>query len=123
MELVASQVQIDRRDMYVICLRDMSERLATEQALRDSETRYRTLVESAPEVIVVIDAHTGRCTDANENALQFFGVKRAQVARSGPARSAAGGASASPPARRSRPASARPRSIRVALPPRATGKS
>ena len=54
-ELVASQVHIDRRDMYVICLRDMSERLATEQALRDSETRYRTLVESAPEVIVVID--------------------------------------------------------------------
>ena len=82
-ELVASQVQIDRRDMYVICLRDISERLATEQALRDSETRYRTLVESAPEVIVVIDAHTGRCTDANENALQFFGIKRAQGQRAG----------------------------------------
>ncbi len=78
-ELVASQVHIDRRDMYVICLRDITERLATEQALRDSETRYRTLVESAPEVIVVIDAHSGRCTDANENALQFFGIKRAQV--------------------------------------------
>jgi diguanylate cyclase (GGDEF)-like protein/PAS domain S-box-containing protein len=78
-ELVASQVHIDRRDMYVLCLRDMSERLATEQALRDSETRYRTLVESAPEVIVVIDTHTGCCTDANENALQFFGIKRAQI--------------------------------------------
>jgi diguanylate cyclase (GGDEF)-like protein/PAS domain S-box-containing protein len=79
-EVVASQVDIDRRDMYVICLRDMSERLASEQALRDSETRYRTLVESAPEVIVVIDAHTGRCTDANENALKFFGIKAVQVA-------------------------------------------
>ena len=78
-ELVASQVHIDRRDMYVICLRDMSERFATEQALRDSESRYRTLVEAAPEVIVVIDAHTGCCTDANENALQFFGVKRSQI--------------------------------------------
>ncbi len=79
-ELVASPLHIDRRDMYVICLRDMSERLATEQALRDSEIRYRTLVESAPEMIVVIDAHTGCCTDANENALQFFGIKRPQVA-------------------------------------------
>lgn len=78
-QLVASPVHIDRRDMYVICLRDISERLTTEQALRDSETRYRTLVESAPEVIVVIDAHTGGCTDANESALQFFGVSRAQV--------------------------------------------
>ncbi len=78
-QLVASPVHIDRRDMHVICLRDISERLATEQALRDSETRYRTLVESAPEVIVIIDAHTGWCTDANESALQFFGIKRAQV--------------------------------------------
>ena len=78
-ELVASQVHIDRRDMFVICLRDMSERLAAERALRDSETRYRTLVETAPEVIVVIDAQTGCCTDANENALEFFGIKRAQV--------------------------------------------
>ena len=78
-EVVASLVRIDRRDVFVICLRDMSERLAAEQALRDSEARYRTLVESAPEVIVVIDSSSGACTDANENALQFFGVERAGI--------------------------------------------
>ena len=79
-ELVASPVRMERRDIFVVCLRDISERLATEQSLRDSELRYRTLVESAPEVIVVIDAHTGYCTDANENALQFFRIERPQVA-------------------------------------------
>ena len=79
-EVVASLVRIDRRDVYVICLRDMSEWLAAEQALRDSEMRYRTLVETAPEVIVVIDTHTGTCTDANENALQFFAVDRKHMA-------------------------------------------
>ncbi len=78
-EIAASQVQVDRRDLFVLCLRDMRERLSADQALRDSETRYRTLVESAPEVIVVIDAQTGRCTDANENALRFFGIQRQQV--------------------------------------------
>jgi diguanylate cyclase (GGDEF)-like protein/PAS domain S-box-containing protein len=78
-ELVASPVHIGRRGMFVLCLRDISERLGTEQALRDSEIRYRTLVESAPEVIVVIDARTGCCTDANDNALQFFDIERAQV--------------------------------------------
>ena len=82
-EVVASLVRIDRRDVFVICLRDMSERRAAEQALRDSEARYRTLVETAPEVIVVIDTATGACTDANENALQFFGVGRDAIATLG----------------------------------------
>ena len=59
----------------------MSERLATEQALRDSEARYRTLVETAPEVIVVIDPRTGACTDANENALRFFDVQRERISK------------------------------------------
>jgi len=79
-EVVASHVQGERRDLFVICLRDMSERMGADQALRDSEARYRTLVESAPEIIVVIDAQTGRCTDGNDNALRFFGLERAQLA-------------------------------------------
>ena len=58
MEIVASEVLVERRVLFVICLRDMSERLAAGQALRDSEIRYRTLIESAPEGIVVID-HAG----------------------------------------------------------------
>jgi diguanylate cyclase (GGDEF)-like protein/PAS domain S-box-containing protein len=78
-EVIASLVRIDRRDVFVICLRDTSERRASDQALRDSEARYRTLVEAAPEVIVVIDATTGVCCDANENALQFFGVTRERI--------------------------------------------
>jgi diguanylate cyclase (GGDEF)-like protein/PAS domain S-box-containing protein len=78
-EIGASSVQIARRDVHVICLRDLTERHATERALRDSEARYRTLVESAPEVIVVIDTRSGRCVDANENALAFFGVEREQL--------------------------------------------
>jgi len=42
--------------------------LATNQSLRESELRYRTLVEHAPEAIVVLDLSTGRFTDANPNA-------------------------------------------------------
>lgn len=78
-EIVASEVLVERRVLFVICLRDMSERLAAGQALRDSEIRYRTLIESAPEVIVVIDVATGRCTDANASAMQFFGIRPEQV--------------------------------------------
>jgi diguanylate cyclase (GGDEF)-like protein/PAS domain S-box-containing protein len=76
-EVVGSQVRIGRRDVFVFCLRDMSERQEAERALRESEARFRTLVENAPEVIVVIDTATGACTDGNRNALHFFGVTRA----------------------------------------------
>jgi diguanylate cyclase (GGDEF)-like protein/PAS domain S-box-containing protein len=78
-ELIVSSVHIDRRDVYVLCLRDTSERVRTEQALRDSEARYRTLVESAPELIVVIDRQSGYYVDANENALRFFGINRERM--------------------------------------------
>jgi diguanylate cyclase (GGDEF)-like protein/PAS domain S-box-containing protein len=78
-ELIVSCVHIDRRDVYVICLRDTSERVRSEQALRDSEARYRTLVESAPELVVVIDRKSGHYVDANDNALRFFGVSRERM--------------------------------------------
>jgi diguanylate cyclase (GGDEF)-like protein/PAS domain S-box-containing protein len=79
-ELVGSQVRIGRRDTYVLCLRDMSERLAAERALRASEARFRTLVENAPEAIVVIERESGTCVDGNSNALKLFGVTRAGLA-------------------------------------------
>ncbi|MGA2365905.1 MAG: PAS domain S-box protein [Steroidobacteraceae bacterium] len=78
-ELIISGVQLGRRDAFVICLRDTSERARTQQALRDSEARYRTLVESAPELIVVIDRQSGHYVDANDNALRFFGVSRERL--------------------------------------------
>src|ERR1700686_3083070 len=78
-ELIASRVRIEHRDVYVICLRDTSDRARAEQALRDSEARYRTLVESAPELIVLLDRGSGHYVDANENALRFFGISRERL--------------------------------------------
>jgi len=79
-EIVASLVHIQRREMYVLCLRDISQQRHAEQALRESEFRYRTLVEHAPEMIVVLDLVSGVCTDANENARRFFAIERDGVA-------------------------------------------
>ncbi|MCI0540883.1 MAG: PAS domain S-box protein [Verrucomicrobiales bacterium] len=55
-----------------------------EEALRVSEERYRTLVESAPEAILVVDVDTGRFVDANENSVRLFGLEREELLKLGP---------------------------------------
>ncbi|MBX7254746.1 MAG: PAS domain S-box protein [Candidatus Hydrogenedentes bacterium] len=65
-------------------LRDISERKATEKALHESEERFRTLVEHAPEAIVVIDVETLKFVDANHNAERLFGLSREQLMTVGP---------------------------------------
>ncbi|MCB1743842.1 MAG: EAL domain-containing protein [Gammaproteobacteria bacterium] len=52
---------------------------ASEQRLRESEARYRTLVENAPEAIVLFDLDLMRFIDANANALELFGLEREQL--------------------------------------------
>jgi PAS domain S-box-containing protein len=52
--------------------------LSRESARRDerlaaSEARYRTLTESAPEAIVVLDMGAGRFVDCNQKAIDLFG--------------------------------------------------
>ncbi len=47
--------------------------------LRESEERFRTLVEHAPEAIFVLDVDTGCFTDVNENAIKLFGRSREEL--------------------------------------------
>jgi PAS domain S-box-containing protein len=58
--------------------------VASNRSLRESELRYRTLVEHAPEAIVVLDLDVGRFDDANRNAERFFGMSREELLRVGP---------------------------------------
>ncbi len=51
---------------------DVTERRAIEQARDESEERYRTLVEHAPEAIVLIDVDRARFVDTNTNAVKLF---------------------------------------------------
>ncbi|MBV6416766.1 MAG: hypothetical protein CMLOHMNK_01381 [Steroidobacteraceae bacterium] len=83
-DMAVSRARINRRELFVVCVRDATERRESERALRDSEARYRTLVDHAPEVIVVFDADTLRFTDVNENAERFFRMTRAQLLAAGP---------------------------------------
>ncbi len=61
-----------------------AERDRAEQALRESEARYRTLVENAPEAISVIDVQANRFVSANANALKLFGLSLDALLRTNP---------------------------------------
>ncbi|KAA3645289.1 MAG: PAS domain S-box protein [Chloroflexi bacterium] len=53
---------------------DITEKMAAEEALRNSEAQLRALIEHAPEAIVVLDAESGVITSASGNAGNLFGV-------------------------------------------------
>jgi PAS domain S-box-containing protein len=54
---------------------DVTERKQAEQALRESETKYRTLVETSPDAITVTDLEA-KVVFANQQAFRLYGAKR-----------------------------------------------
>jgi PAS domain S-box-containing protein len=61
-----------------------AELVAANQSLRESELRYRTIVEHAPEAIVVLDLESNRFVDLNRNAERLFSMTRDELLRIGP---------------------------------------
>gem|GEM_PF-3353320 len=58
-------------------IEDISERKKTEQALHESEERFRNLTAAAFEVIVITES--GRFIDVNDQGLALFGCERGQL--------------------------------------------
>ncbi|MBI4327597.1 MAG: PAS domain S-box protein [Chloroflexi bacterium] len=68
---------------YVAAKQDVTERKRSEDALRESELRYRMLFEGAAEGILVADVETKRFTHANSTVCKMFGYTQDEMMRLG----------------------------------------
>ncbi len=67
-----SQVQFHGATLFIVILRDVTERKRVEAALRDNERRYRTLFSKATDGILLLDTE-GNVADANDAFARMHG--------------------------------------------------
>ena len=77
-------ISVANARLYFAARQELLERKRAEDALRESEERFRTLFEYAPEAVMVVDADTGLFADPNGNAARLFGLSREQLLKVGP---------------------------------------
>ncbi len=78
LHLAVGEMTIGGETKFTGMLHDLSDRVQLEERLRHSEARWRAVVESAVDGIVVIDAH-GRIEAFNPAAERLFGYTEVEV--------------------------------------------
>ncbi len=58
---------------------DITERKQTEQALRESETRFKNMFERHSSIMLLLEPETGRITAANDASVKFYGYSKTEL--------------------------------------------
>lgn len=74
----AETVQLNGDRCLLAVANDITERQQAEQALRESETRFRTLVEQATDALFVVTPE-GHFLDVNQQACETLGYRREEL--------------------------------------------
>ncbi|MBI5354071.1 MAG: PAS domain S-box protein [Chloroflexi bacterium] len=72
-----SNVYLVGNEKVIQCnIRNITDRRHTEDALQESETRYRRLFETAQDGVLILDAETGMIEDVNPYLIKMLGYSR-----------------------------------------------
>jgi PAS domain S-box-containing protein len=76
-----THLMVDGKNYLVGVAIDISKRKKLENALAESEERYRTLFNSINDAVFVHDAETGAIIDVNERMCEMFGYSREEAVK------------------------------------------
>ncbi|NTW52572.1 MAG: PAS domain S-box protein [Chlorobiaceae bacterium] len=75
-DVYSTRIEIDRKEFLYSIIHDVTDKLQTEEKLKESEGLFRGLFEDHSAVMLILDPETGRMVDANHAAADFYGWSR-----------------------------------------------
>ncbi len=79
LESFGARVDFQEKEALLVNLNDITDRKRAETALKESEQRYRTLVEEARDIIYTIDLESKAITNANTYSGEILGYDRSEI--------------------------------------------
>lgn len=78
LEITAKKVLFEKQDAIQLVIKDISKRTQAEKKLKESEAKYRMLVETMTEGLLIIDTHH-RITYVNDRFCCMLGLKKEDI--------------------------------------------
>lgn len=76
MEFISNVYQLENQKVVQCLIRDITLQKSAEEKLKISESRYRSLFESAKDGILVLDSETGNIVEVNPYLIDMLGYAK-----------------------------------------------
>jgi PAS domain S-box-containing protein len=83
MDVSISKVLLEEREEFLLVMRDVTARTMMQDALRESEERFRQVFDQTEDAIIFFATETCSVLDANSTSERLFGYSREELKESG----------------------------------------